>query len=178
MIINKSKENAMNLHSLKAELTTHLVFRTKLREAYPDLESEELKDTLEGLTNLPEMLTTILRSHLDDNYSVKALKLRINEMRERLKRLEVRADKKRALVAEVMAEADIPRLSEPDFTVSLLAGRKQLVVVEEPSIPEEYWRPQAPKLDRVRLLENLKAGTSVPGASLSNAAPSIAVRTK
>ena len=168
----------MNPHSLKAELTSHLLFQAKLRESYPDLESEELKDTLEGLTNLPEMLTALLRSHIDDNYSVKALKLRINDMRERLKRLEVRAEKKRQLVAEVMAEAEIPKLTEPDFTVSLLAGRQQLVVVEEHEIPKRYWKPQAPKLDRIGLLADLKVGASIPGTSLSNAAPSIAVRTK
>jgi len=168
----------MHPQSLKNELSTHLVFQSKLREAYPDLESDELKDTLEGLTNLPEMLAALLRSYLDDNCAVKALKLRIDDLRERQKRIELRVEKKRALAAEVMAEAEMPKLIEPDFTVSLLAGRKSLVVIDEKVIPEEYWKAQAPKLDRLKLTANLKGGTAVPGVSLSNAIPTISVRTK
>ena len=132
----------MHPQSLKNELSTHLIFQTKLREAYPDFESDELKDTIEGLTNLPEMLAALLRSYLDDNCSVKALKLRIDDLRERQKRIELRVEKKRALAAEVMAEAEMP------------------------------------KLNRLKLTANLKGGTVVPGVSLSNAMPTISVRTK
>ena len=77
----------MHPHSLKRELSAHLIHQAKLRDAYPDLESDDLKDTLEGLTNLPEMLAALLRSHLDDSYTVKALKARIEDMRERLNEL-------------------------------------------------------------------------------------------
>ena len=47
-----------------------------------------------------------------------------------------------------MADAEIKRLVEPDFTVSLRASRAPLVVVDEELIPEGFWKPQPPKLDR------------------------------
>jgi hypothetical protein len=40
------------------------------------------------------------------------------------------------------------------------------VQADENLIPADYWIPQAPKLDRRALMEDLKAGASVPGAHL------------
>ena len=70
----------MNHHSLKHELSSHLMCRERLREAFPDVDDECLQDTLEGLTNLPEMLAEVLRSFLADEDFVGALKKRIGEM--------------------------------------------------------------------------------------------------
>ena len=77
-----------------------------------------------------------------------------------------------------MAEAEISKLAEPDFTVSLTAGHKHVVVDDEPAIPPAYWKPQPPKLDRLQLLAKLKSGEEIPGVSLSNARPAITIRTK
>jgi hypothetical protein len=95
--------------------------RDQLRREFPEADDETLRDTVEGLTNLPELLARILRSHLDDLALLAALRTRILDMQERFARLEVRADKKRALVASVMERADIKKLTEPDFTASLRA---------------------------------------------------------
>jgi hypothetical protein len=67
---------------------------------------------------------------------------------------------------------------EPDFTMSLRAQPPKLLVTEESTIPEEFWRPQAPKLERKALLAALKAGAIVPGATLDNGGVTISVRTK
>jgi hypothetical protein len=168
----------MNSHSLTHELSSHLVFRERLREAFPDVDDECLQDTLEGLTNLSEMLAEVLRSLLADEDFVGALKKRIGEMQARSTRLAERARKKRELVSQVMAEAEIKRLVEADFTVSLRASRAPLVVVDEELIPEAFWRPQAPKLDRQALTAVLSAGQGVEGAILGNPPMTITVRTK
>ena len=168
----------MNPHSLKHELSSHLMFRERLREAFPDADDECLQDTLEGLTNLPEMLSEVLRSLLADEDFVGALKKRIGEMQARSARLAERAKKKRDLVSQVMADAEIKKLVQPDFTVSLRASRAPLVVVDEDLIPDAYWRPQSPKLDRQALTTVLAAGRDVEGAVLGNPAMTISVRTK
>ena len=97
-------------------------------------------------------------------------------MRQRLERLEARAGQKKALVLAAMEEAGIKKLVEADFTLSLRLGSPKLVVIDETLIPEEFWRPQAPKLDRQFLLVALKNGRSVPGAELGNPEPTLAVR--
>jgi hypothetical protein len=53
-----------------------------------------------------------------------------------------------------------------------------LIVVIEESIPQSYWLPQPPKLDRQALLTQLKRGADIPGAQLSNPKPVLMVRTK
>ena len=97
-------------------------------------------------------------------------------MRQRLERLEARAGQKKALVLAAMEEAGIKKLVEADFTLSLRLGSPKLVVIDETLIPEEFWRPQTPKLDRQFLLVALKNGRSVPGAEMGNPEPTLAIR--
>jgi hypothetical protein len=53
-----------------------------------------------------------------------------------------------------------------------------VAVVNEAEIPEPFWIPQAPKLDRKGILDALKAGSHVPGATFTNSRVSLAIRTK
>jgi len=137
-----------------------------------------LRDTLEGISALPELVAAIVRSQLDDSALAAALRSRLGDMQERLARIEGRAEKKRALVASVMERTDLRKLTEPDFTVSLRPTPQPLVITAEGEIPATYWKPQAPKLDRSALIASLKAGEQVPGASLGNGGVTIAVRTR
>jgi hypothetical protein len=50
--------------------------------------------------------------------------------------------------------------------------------VSEQAIPQTYWLPQPPKLDRQGLLGELNGGAAVAGAELSNPKPVLVVRTK
>ncbi len=164
--------------ALSRELTHHQYLRERLFEDFPDADEECLRDTLEGLTNLTDMLAEVLRSALEDQAFVAALRSRVGDMQVRLSRIEERARKKRELVCSVMERADVRKLTEPDLTVSLRPSRAPLVVTDESAIPEGYWKAQAPKLDRQGLLATLSRGKEVPGAILGNAPMTISVRTK
>ena len=48
----------------------------------------------------------------------------------------------------------------------------------EVEIPQEFWLPQPPKLNKKGLLNAINSGWAVPGAVLSNSKISLAVRTK
>ncbi len=163
---------------LVRELTHHQNLRERLEADFPDADEECLRDTLEGLTNLTDMLAEVLRSALEDQAFVTALRGRVGDMQARCGRIEARARKKRDLVCSVMERADVRKLTEPDLTVSLRPSRAPLVVTDEEAIPEGYWKAQAPKLDRQGLLAALSAGRDVPGAILGNAPMTISVRTK
>jgi len=164
--------------ALSRELTHHQYLRERLAADFPDADEECLRDTLEGLTNLTDMLAEVLRSALEDQAFVTALRGRVGDMQARLSRIEERARKKRDLVCSVMERADLKKLTEPDLTVSLRPSRAPLVVTDEEAIPEGYWKAQAPKLDRQGLIAALSAGRDVPGALLGNAPMTISVRTK
>ena len=159
-------------------LVEYQYLRDRIQAEFPEADEDTLRDTLEGLSSLPEALAAVLRSYLDDLTLAAALGMRIDDMQERLSRIELRADKKRELVTSVMDRADIKKLAEPDFTASLRPSPPAVVVTDEGQIPEAYWKPQPPKLDRQGISMALKSGATVPGALLSNPEMVLSVRTK
>jgi hypothetical protein len=124
------------------------------------------------------MIAAVIRSALVDQALQEGLRTRLEEMRQRLARLEERGAKKRELALQAMCEAGLKKLEQPDFTASARAGLPALVIVAEPEIPEPYWVPRPPKLDRQSLLADLKRGAVISGAQLGNPKPCLAVRTK
>ena len=157
--------------SINFEIPGFQLIRERLLDEYPNLDNETLVDTLEGITDLHEMIAAVIRSALVDEALHSGLRFRIDDMRDRLSRLELRATKKRELALEAMSEAGLSKLERPDFTASLRAGSPAFVVVAEERIPEPYWLPQPPKLNRQAILGELKQGTEIPG-------PVLSVRTK
>ena len=164
--------------NLLHDLTEYQYLRERLHAEFPEADEDTLRDTLEGISSLQEALATVLRSCLDDLDLAAALDIRISDMQERFARFEQRADKKRELVASVMERANLKKLAEPDFTVSLRAVQPSVVVVDEAQIPQDYWKPQPPRLDRQGISAALKGGAVIPGATLSNPEMTISVRTK
>ncbi len=164
--------------ALLRELTHHHYLRERLKAEFPEADEDTLRDTLEGMTNLTEMIAEVLRSGLEDQAFGAALRARIGDMQTRLSRLEERARKKRELVTSVMERADLKKLTEPDLTVSLRPARPPLMLTDEDIIPEAFWKPQPAKLDRLGLIAALSAGSDVPGALLGNPTMTISVRTK
>jgi len=129
------------MSNLLRYLSHHRSIEEWLHHEFPDEDDDTLRDTLEGLSTLPEALAATLRSHLDDVALAEALRARLWEMQGRLSRIEGRAEKKRTLVASVMERADLRKLTEPDFTVSLRPTPPPLVVTAESEIPAAYWAP-------------------------------------
>ena len=168
----------MITNGLSRELGRQDYLRLRLEAEFPDIDEETLRDTLEGLSNLPEMIGAVVRSELEDRALAKGLKGRISEMEERLGRFEERAGKKREMAREAMERADIQKITEPDFTVSLRSVQPPLVIVEEKEIPEEFWRPQPAKLDRQKLRLALGSSNGVPGAVFGNPGRTLSVRIK
>jgi hypothetical protein len=143
-----------------------------------ELDDETIRDTLEGITDLHEMIAAAIRSALVDEALHSGLRFRIGEMKERLARLESRGAKKRQLALEAMIEIGLAKLEQPDFTASARGGSPALVIIAEDVVPSRYWVPQPPKLDRPSLLAELKRGGEVPGTQLGNPRPTLSVRRK
>ncbi len=163
---------------LTKEATRFGELRRRLIEADPDIDETTLLDTLEGATNLKEALGEVVRSALEDEAMLAGLKGRLDDLKVRLERIRHRIEKKREVALAVMEETGLEKLNEPDFTVSLRISPPGVVITSEEDIPEWFWIPQAPKLDKRGILDAIKAGTAVAGAELANSKVSLAVRTK
>lgn len=163
---------------LVREHSRYTELRRRLIEADPEIDETTLLDTLEGATNLDEALGEVIRAALEEEAMAEGLRARIGDMRARLERFETASASKREVAQAVMEDAGIEKILEPDFTVSLRVSQPGVAVLNEAEIPEQYWIPQAPKLDRKGILDTLKTGEHVPGATFTNAKVSLAIRTK
>ena len=78
-------------HQLAHELSHYEFLRERLAAQFPEADEETLLDTLEGMTELHEMIAAVVRARFDDLTLVAALKSRISDMQERLSRIGHRA---------------------------------------------------------------------------------------
>jgi hypothetical protein len=163
---------------IEVAAVTYRAVRDRIRAHDPAIDEQTLADTVEGLTDLPEIIIAIVRSALADQALATGLKGWIAEMEDRLERLQDRASKRRQIAKDVMVDLDIKKITAPDFTVSIRPGLPSLLVLDEAAVPSIYWQPVEPRLDRQSLLSELKEGADITGVTLSNPEPVLSVRTK
>lgn len=166
------------MNNLAFSTATYLALRDRLQVAEPDLDEQTLADTIEGLTDLHEILAAIVRSAIVDEAMAEGLRGRITEMTARLNRLEDRASKRRQIARDVMIEASIKTVTAPDLTISVRPGSPSLVVTDEAAIPANYWVAREPRLDRQALNADLKRDLAIPGVCLKTPEPVLSVRVK
>ncbi len=164
--------------NLEFASTAYRAIRDRLRAQDPQIDDQTLADTVEGLTDLHEILQAIIRAALADEAMATGLRGRIADMEGRLERLEERAAKRRQIVRDVMIEFDLKKLTAPDFTASIRPGTPALMVIDEAAVPSIYWEPREPHLNRQGLVADLKQGAEITGVALSNPEPVLSVRTK
>ena len=157
---------------------TYRTVRDRIRADDPQIDEQTLADTVEGLTDLHEIVAAIVRSALMDEALASGLKCRIADMQDRLDRLQDRASKRRQIAKDVMVELDLKKITAPDFSVSVRPGIPSLLILNEDAVPSIFWQPGEPRLKRQQLLSELKDGTEIEGVTLSNPEPVLSVRVR
>ena len=163
---------------MQLEVGRYRLLADKLKAEFTAIDDETLSDTLEGISDLPEMIEAIVRSSLEDECLVEALKLRLDTMNARLSRFKERFDKKRHLACWAMGSAGINKIDIVDFSVSWCEGSQKAEIQDAAKLPEAYLVPVAAKIDRASLLTALKRGDVIEGASLIKGEAYITVRAR
>jgi len=179
-----------------------------LREQIADIaagDADFIRDTIEGETSLHEQIGALVASIAEDEAVADGIKALLDNLGARKKRLEARADVKRALVACAMEIGEMRKIDTPAGTVSLKPVPPKLIPTEESDIPARFWKVGDPILDRKALGDALKARDAalkeaqsvedqevralaiaaveaahppIPGATLSNGSLTISIRSK
>jgi hypothetical protein len=166
------------MNDLSFATIRYAAIRDRIRTQDPQIDEQTLADTVEGLTDLHEIVQAVIRAALSDEALVLGLKCRISDMQGRLDRLQDRAAKRRQIARDVMVELDLKKLNAPDFTASIREGIPSLMVINEDAVPSIYWQPSEPRLKRQELAYELKQGAEIAGVALSNPEPVLSVRTR
>jgi hypothetical protein len=166
------------MNDLSFATIKYAALRDRIRTQDPQIDEQTLADTVEGLTDLHEILQAVIRAALADEALARGLKCRISDMQCRLDRLEDRASKRRQIAKDVMVELDLKKVTAPDFSASLRPGMPALMVIDEEAVPSIYWQPSEPHLNRQELAYELKQGAEIAGVALSDPEPVLSVRTR
>jgi hypothetical protein len=162
--------------ALKAELDKYQILKDAL--SAEDIDTQTILDTLEGETNLHEMLQEVVDSALDDEDLAATVGERIKRLQARKSRLETTAEHKRNLIIMIMERAGLENSKGAVATLSVRQTKPKLVVEDEALIPSRFFVPADPKLDKDALKAALDANEQVPGAKLSNGGVTLTVRVK
>lgn len=167
--------------SYRANLVSEL--QSRLAEAMNDEDADFLAGQLvDAGGDLERSCLAVLREARQAEAYAEALKTIIADNRARKERLEARAEKIRAAVAQAMAEAGLPKIVSADMTVSFRMGKAPLIIDREPDERDYATSLATRKLiyawnkDAVR--RELDEGDTLPFARLGNPCPQIVVRSK
>lgn len=102
---------------------------------------------------------------------------RIAELELRQGRFTRREQAMRILAFKLMQWADQKKVELPEVTMSIRKGTPKVIITDEAAIPFDYMRiTKSPNKDLIGGF--LKDGKTIPGTELSNAEPTLSVRTK
>jgi len=154
-------------HALQREIENAKILREQIIAAAGD-DPDFIRDGIEGETGLFEMVDRMVADDGEDKALIEGIKLYEEKVKARRKRIENRVEIRRALLGTALEMAQIKKRETPAGTISLRNVPPSVIVQEEADIPTQFWKPQPPALDKKALLDFLKNGNKVPGATLSN----------
>lgn len=170
-----------------------------LRESIKELDGDEdlLADMIEGETSLFEVIDRVLERIREADVMIAGIDAVVKSLTARKTRNEEARKRDRTLLEQAMMIAGVETIRRPTATLTLSYRAPSLLVTEESEIPPKWWKPGEPTLDKAGVLAALRQRAAiladekmtpedkaaalaevppVPGAELSNGAPSISIR--
>lgn len=134
--------------------------------------------SIESETSTFDVLRQIERRRQEAAAFAGGLASNIAELEARQARFVEREKAMRDLAFRIMQIADIRTAEFAEATYSIRNGQQKLVGDAHPANVHADFRRIKVELDRAAIKEALKAGTAVTGFELSNAEPTLSIRTK
>lgn len=146
---------------------------------YPDLAEDDVlrADMIEGETEAFDFLAQAVRNIGERQALANGIAEYAKELGERRARMERGVEALRALAFKVMSDADLRKVELPEATLSIRNGVPKVVITDETALPADCVKTTVAP-DKTAIKEKLVTGQEVPGACMSNAEPTLAIRIK
>lgn len=150
-----------------------------LRVSYPEIveDDDAWLLCLESETDLHELLRIFERKRQEACSLAGAIASNIAELGNRQGRFERREQAMRAAMFKLLQWADVRKVELPEATVSIRNGTQKVLITDEDQLSDILCRFKR-EPDKTKIKELLTTGQPVKGAELSNAEPTISIRTK
>lgn len=149
-----------------------------IAELGPD--EQLIADMIEGETRLVEVISTLARVAKIRESEAEAMKSIISDNESRRDRHKRAAESIRGAIARAMASVDLPKIDQPDMTISarISAPRPKCISVE--MLPKEFQRVKIDvSADMSKISDHLADTGQLPdGVTLTNGAPILTIRTR
>lgn len=170
----KQEHQAVRRMALEAEAAKSLI--ESLR-AVGDDDDRLIVDMIEGETSLFEAIDILLGRIVETKGLLTGTEAVIADLQTRRERFSDRMKSLRAIIEQALVKAEIDvAVERPIATLSMSRRARKVEIATEADIPAEFWAPGDPRLDKKALKEALEAGRTVPGAYLTNQAPTLTTR--
>lgn len=97
---------------------------------------------------------------------VKTIKETENRLAKRRQAIETKISIMQENLYEAMKEVGADKIKSPRFTIYIQKNPMSVNITNEALIPEEYFIPQEPKLDKKSLKEDMQLHGEIPGVEL------------
>jgi hypothetical protein len=114
---------------LSTAVATHNALREKLKAEFGlEDDDEALIDTLDGISDLKELIAVAARQARYEAAQAEACKAIIAAVQARMARRAEKAERLRDAIAHAMEDAGERKIDAPDCTISVRAGKPKLVI--------------------------------------------------
>jgi hypothetical protein len=148
-------------------IPAHREIADRIRTLFPEESEEDLADTIEGASDLPDAIFRVLRTAIEREANGKALAEIIDTMVSRRRRLDEGARTLRTEALRAMEVAGLKKLAAPDMSISVGVTRPKVLIIDDTAVPDDLCKiTRAPS--RAEIAKALAEGRDVPGVMLGN----------
>lgn len=167
----------LNEFTLNHAVTNHEQVKQWLRNLYEDIDEQTLLDTVEGETDLVEILIAMERNRQEILDRCAAIDQRKKELDQRKMRFQDQADALKTMIISAMLATDRKSIQAPDFTITRRPGSASIEIIDEDSIPARFKQiTQTVKTDKQAIKQAIKQGEDVQGARLREGQPTLMIK--
>lgn len=165
--------NYLDISELRASIDALLI-------SFPELAQDEVlrADTFEGMTNLHDVLASLLEKAQDARSMAGAIKGRVEDLSARKARFERQEEAMRGLIQTIMERANLSKVALAEATLSMSMRAPAPVVTNEDALPDSLCRfKRVPDAAAIKAAV-AEGGPMPPGVSMSNGRQVLTVRSR